>query len=302
MGYANYILERAAVDWERPLVSTATNVTAVTIHNHTNATNTTNASWDETSNTTTVVNWARTLFHPHWNGKLHPYETVDYLSGVWYQAVSAGTIGFGQYLPYTFTGRAMAVMALIFGTAYVGLVIAAVEDMMELGGEEQGAVHALDVHAQNIELEYRAAALIQSVYHLNVEANMKGIQGHERYQYMNFYLDDEVLEWKEFRRKYLMFRSTSVDLRAKVSKLYTNATYSHTRQHAVTELGHGIVHRQDALQLRQEKVEHSLIELDAKLRGLTAFLEEQGKQATGATGLATGHRSWGRVQGGGAPG
>lgn len=283
MGYAYYLLERAAVDWPRPLVSTATNVTTVSIHNYTNATNTTNATWDEIHNTTRVVTWAYTLYHPFWNDKYHPYETVEYLTGVWYQAITAGTIGYGQYLPYTFTGRFMAVLALIFGTAYVGLVISAVEDMMELQGEEPSAINALDEHAQNIELEYRAAALIQSVYHLNVEANMKGIQGAARYQYMNFYLDDEILEWKEYRRQHLVFRSTSVDLRSKVSKLYTNAAYSQTRQHSVTELGHNLVHRQDALQIRQEKVEHSLMELDAKLRGITAFLEEQSKQGNPTT-------------------
>ena len=43
----------------------------------------------------------------------------------------------------------MAVLALIFGTAYVGLVISAVEAMMEL--KEAGAINALDEHAQNIE-------------------------------------------------------------------------------------------------------------------------------------------------------
>ena len=284
------ILTAAHIDAPRyrPLLSTVANVTTVTISNYTNATNTSNASWDEISNTSQVTTWAHSKYHPYNAGsKTHPYDAVTYLNSVWYQAVTAGTIGYGQYTAYTFAGRAIAILTLVFGVCYVGLVIAAIEGMMELDGEESKALNAFEEHHQSCELEYRAAALIQSVFLLNVEANIQGIQGAERYKYMTFWLEEEIDEWKEFRRRYLVFKSGTADLKAKVDKLYTNATRSQNKHTIAADMAHGLVHRQDALQARQEKVEHSLIELDAKLKGLTAFIEAQASEATGTNTMST---------------
>ena len=94
MGYAYYLLERAAVDWPGPWWH-GDNVTTVSIHNYTNATNTTNATWDEIHNTTRVVTWAYTLYHPFWNDNYHPYETVEYLT-VWYRQSLQGPSAMGN--------------------------------------------------------------------------------------------------------------------------------------------------------------------------------------------------------------
>lgn len=52
---------------------------------------------------------------------------ITFWNCVWLQFVTAGTVGYGQYLVHTFVGRAMAVVTVVTGVAYIGLVVSAVE-------------------------------------------------------------------------------------------------------------------------------------------------------------------------------
>ena len=298
-GYLFFIFERVALDWpetklwiddwrrretviEAGILATSqpycnTNNTACDC----NLTNLTNSTWYSTCmvshqtrrrRITAVSDLPTNLTSAA--GDINPEYGIDYWNQVWVVAVSAGTVGLGEHLSHTFIGRGLVVITVMFGTGYVGLLVSAVDDAMSLNHEEDAAMSAIEDHKRSIELEYRAATLIQRVWHLNQEAAHEGYSGDAKARYMYLYLDGDVEVWKTFRKEHLVFQCEQMTLKRMVTKLCTRAERSAARQASITEATHNICDRQDALQERQDKVTHELAALGSKLGALAQFLDK----------------------------
>ena len=77
--------------------------------------------------------WHLTQATPHTQlpGDPDPRFPASFGNSVWMSIVTAGTIGYGQYLCHTFLGRAIMTLVTFVGLVYIGLVVSAVTIALE---------------------------------------------------------------------------------------------------------------------------------------------------------------------------
>lgn len=235
-GYLLYIFERAAIDW--PLDDPTWNTTGLLLPG---------APSDDTP--------------------------ITLANSVWFQFVTAGTVGYGVFLCHTFIGRAIAVMTVVVGIAYIGLVVSAVEVRLALNREEVKVLSAMQDREYTLDIEQHAATLLQHAWVLSRQAKQAGIEGDQRRQFMEIRLEGDIQQWKTQRKEFMLFKSNSVDVDTMLEKLSMTAGRSRSKHRAVSDIVRKIQKHQDALLERQEKGEQQLVALGARLSALTTFFE-----------------------------
>jgi len=222
-----------------------------------------------------AIDWALTdVNYADKAGAMSEGTPITLWNCVWLQFVTAGTVGYGQYLVHTFIGRAMAVVTVTVGVAYIGLVVSAVEGMLNLNREEAKMVNAMEDYAHTKDLQDQAATLLQRTWMAGVQAKEAGLQGLDRKHYVENKLIGVIHEWKALRKDFMRFKLNAVDVDVMLEKLHHEAGKSHFKQRIITDAVAHISQHQDALLNRQDKVEQQLRALSSRLSALGTFFEK----------------------------
>jgi len=92
---------------------------------------------------TLVLAYVLRIFEMPYYAEIRDREFQGYFSSIWCIVISITTIGYGDTVPYTFLGRILIMIASIWGTFLISLIIAVVADVFSLKKNEQKAMHHL---------------------------------------------------------------------------------------------------------------------------------------------------------------
>ena len=92
---------------------------------------------------TFVLAYVLRIFEMPYYAAIHDREFQSLFNSIWCIVISITTIGYGDVVPYTFLGRMLIMIASIWGTFLISLIIATVADAFTLKRNELKAFHHL---------------------------------------------------------------------------------------------------------------------------------------------------------------
>ncbi|MCP9262828.1 Small conductance calcium-activated potassium channel protein 1 [Dirofilaria immitis] len=205
---------------------------------------------------------------------IHAQKHQDYLNSLWLIAITFLSVGYGDIVPNTYCGRAMAVITGILGTCTSSMVVAVIARKLELSRAEKH-VHNFMMDTQlTKQLKHTAANVLRETWliykHrcLTDKIEPAKIRMHQRKFLVAIYALRKV---KRDQRK---LAENSVSL-GDVAKTTSN-TY---------ELVHDVHSYQEGLSLRMTAMEYQLADINRELSTLVEFLRPNriSKNATLAT-------------------
>lgn len=211
-----------------------------------------------------IAGWILRLCERHHVGdpiNIHAQKHQNYLNSLWLIAITFLSVGYGDIVPNTYCGRAMAVITGILGTCTSSMVVAVIARKLELSRAEKH-VHNFMMDTQlTKQLKHTAANVLRETWLIYKHRCLVDkiepakIRLHQRKFLVAIYALRKV------RRDQRKLAENSVSL-GDVAKTTSN-TY---------ELVHEIQSTQEGLSLRMTAIEHQLADISRELSSLTEFL------------------------------
>jgi len=198
---------------------------------------------------------------------------ISYWSSLWFQIVTAGTVGYGQYTVHTFAGRAIAVITVCYGVMCVGFAVSAVEGQLCLTHQEGKVLAAVQDRQERYSYEDHAASLIQCVWVVRQRAQLMDIEGFAKREWIFGQTDSAVQRWKSHRKQYIMAGTRHIRMTTTMEKLHGELQKAASKQHRVDDHFDVLFAKQSAMQIQMEKSEQRLSRLSDRLGKLTEFFE-----------------------------
>ena len=89
-------------------------------------------------------------------------------NGFWCITITIFTVGYGDYYPHTHLGRIISIIACLWGTFLVSLMVVAITNSMELSLQQLKAYNA--IKHSIVEQKYKGKALMLIRYYYNVRS------------------------------------------------------------------------------------------------------------------------------------
>uniref|UniRef100_A0AAF5Q1Y5 Calmodulin-binding domain-containing protein n=3 Tax=Wuchereria bancrofti TaxID=6293 RepID=A0AAF5Q1Y5_WUCBA len=192
---------------------------------------------------------------------IHSQKHQDYLNSLWLIAITFLSVGYGDIVPNTYCGRAMAVITGILGTCTSSMVVAVIARKLELTRAEKH-VHNFMMDTQlTKQLKHTAANVLRETWLIYKHRCLVDkiepakIRMHQRKFLVAIYALRKV---KRDQRK---LAENSVSL-GDVAKTTSN-TY---------EMVHDVQNNQEGLSLRMTAMEYQLADINRELSALVEFL------------------------------
>ncbi|MFH4977713.1 hypothetical protein AB6A40_004422 [Gnathostoma spinigerum] len=217
-----------------------------------------------------IAGWILRLCERHHVGdpiNINAQKHQNYLNSLWLIAITFLSVGYGDIVPNTYCGRAMAVVTGVLGTCTSSMVVAVIARKLELSRAEKH-VHNFMMDTQlTKQLKHSAANVLRETWliykyrRLVDKIDPSKIRLHQRKFLVAIYALRKV---KRDQRK-LAENSVSLGDVAKT----TSSTY---------ELTHDISSTQEGIALRMAAMEHQLAEISRELSSLSEFIRSTHKR------------------------
>ncbi|KAL3997547.1 Calcium-activated SK potassium channel family protein [Acanthocheilonema viteae] len=192
---------------------------------------------------------------------IHAQKHQDYLNSLWLIAITFLSVGYGDIVPNTYCGRAMAVITGILGTCTSSMVVAVIARKLELTRAEKH-VHNFMMDTQlTKQLKHTAANVLRETWLI--------------YKHRCLVDRIEPAKIRMHQRKFLVaiyaLRKVKRDQRKLTENLVSLGDVAKTTSHTY-ELVHDVQSNQEGLSLRMTAMEYQLADINRELSALVEFL------------------------------
>lgn len=204
---------------------------------------------------------------------LSSYQDWTYIwNGFWCIIITILTVGFGDYYPQTHLGRVIAVVACLWGTFLISLMVVSLTISVEFTPQEEKAYEELKNAEASFKLRKKAAKIIRLGHQLKISnenlnnSNLK----YSKLEYLKIYNEFKSMI-DEFRilRKNIITKEHEVSAETILHKLNHNVTEQMEKMIADTNLY--ITSLTEHIKLSkelQEKIGESSDRLDSLVKGM----------------------------------
>ena len=99
---------------------------------------------------------------------------MTYIDSLWMMAITFFTVGYGDYFPVTWTGRATVVITVIFGQLFSAIVIGLVNNSLQLTNQDVAVLDFLK-NKEKYDLKRNYAAYVIT-YLFKIQQIKKNLQ------------------------------------------------------------------------------------------------------------------------------
>ncbi|CAG9535465.1 unnamed protein product [Cercopithifilaria johnstoni] len=209
-----------------------------------------------------IAGWILRLCERHYTAdpiNIHAQKHQDYLNSLWLIAITFLSVGYGDIVPNTYCGRAMAVITGILGTCTSSMVVAVIARKLELTRAEMH-VHNFMMDTQlTKQLKHTAANVLRETWLI--------------YKHRCLVDRIEPAKIRMHQRKFLVaiyaLRKVKRDQRKLTENSVALGDIAKTASNTY-ELVHDVQNNQEGLSLRMTAIEYQLADIN---RGLSALIE-----------------------------